>query len=109
RQQLPVPPHGFRTALNIFARQRPLDSVIVIDHFQWSEVELADMVGSERIFTAALAALQCPHVTFVFFYKSKCLFSCEQEAKISWLFSFSLDIHRGWNWHLVTLNPLGSV
>jgi len=36
------------------------DSFVVIDHFERTEVKLADVCGGERIFPPALSALEAP-------------------------------------------------
>ena len=48
-------------------RQRFLDAVVIVGDFKRAEVELANVRGFERIFAAALAALERLHESFVFF------------------------------------------
>ena len=47
------------------ARQRAFDAVVVINDFERAEIKFANMVRGERIFAAALAALERPHETSI--------------------------------------------
>ena len=69
RQQFAVTPHRLRARGNRCFGQRLFDAVVVIGDFERAEVELADVIGRERIFASALPALQRLHVTTVFFHK----------------------------------------
>ena len=66
-QQLAVAPHGFRARLNGGLGERLLDAVVIVGDFERAEVEFADVRCFERIFAAALAALERLHESFVFF------------------------------------------
>src|SRR5205823_9134028 len=67
---------------------------VVINNLQRPKIKLANVSRSQRIFSAALAAFQRPHETFVFFHK-KTSSHAEKRSKIRTLFSFSPDIMPG--------------
>lgn len=62
-QQLAVTPHGLGARLDQLARERLLDALVIVGHFEGAEIEFADVGGGERIFPAAFAALEGLHVT----------------------------------------------
>ena len=70
RQQFAVTPHRLGTRLDGRLGQRFFDAIVIINHFERAEVELADVCGGERIFPPALAALERLHETSVFFHKN---------------------------------------
>src|SRR6478672_6968710 len=95
--------------MNRFSCQGAFDSVVVINDFERAEVKFTNMIGGERIFSAALAALQRPHETFVLFHKFKSLRTnktasshAEKRPKILRALLIFPRSYRGWNWHLVT-------
>src|ERR1700674_4720427 len=58
RQQLAIAPEISRARLDNRARDRGLDFRVVVDHFERAEAGLAHVERLDRIFLAALAALQ---------------------------------------------------
>ena len=91
--------------------RRLLDAVVIIDDFQRAEVEFADVIGGQRIFPSAFAALERLHETGMFFHNRstgtgrQCPVSSGEEVSKR-LFSFFPGGRKnrlrapGWNWHL---------
>src|SRR5262249_51162405 len=61
RQQLLVAPHGLGTGEDALAVERALDALVIVSHFERAEIELAHVRGLQRVFAAALAALERLH------------------------------------------------